>query len=105
MFSSCYSLAELHLDNWSNANISKIITNLPADNSGVTRTIYCKESEAAGLTLPEGWVFSYIDEEPEQGGGTSGSGNKNPGKPSGSGGNYKPGKPSGGVSGGSGNGV
>ena len=65
MFDSCYSLTELHLDNWSNANISKIITssNLPTDVAmdGGARTIYCKKSEAAGLTPPEGWVFSYVD--------------------------------------------
>jgi hypothetical protein len=31
----------------------------PVDNYG---TIYCKESEAAGLTPPGNWVFSYIEE-------------------------------------------
>ena len=63
MFDGCYSLTELHLDNCNNDTISKIITssNLPTDNYGGTRTIYCKKENAAGLTPPEGWVFSYVD--------------------------------------------
>ena len=63
MIDSCYFLQELRLDNCSKDTISKIITssNLPTDNYGGTRTIYCKKSEAAGLTPPEGWVFSYVD--------------------------------------------
>ena len=64
MFSDCTSLHTLHLDNCSNDTISKIINSMgfPVDNYG---TIYCRESEAAGLTPPPGkwnWVFSYIEE-------------------------------------------
>jgi hypothetical protein len=34
---------------------------LPTDAiDGVTRTIYCKEENAIGLTPPENWEFSYV---------------------------------------------
>ena len=69
MFKNCTLLHTLRLDNCSNDTISKIITseNFPTNAiEGVTRTIYCKESEAAGLTPPINWVFSYVtEEEPE----------------------------------------
>ena len=69
MFYSCTKLHTLRLDNCSNATINRIITssNFPTSAiEGVTRTIYCKESEAAGLTPPTNWVFSYVtEEEPE----------------------------------------
>ena len=64
MFNQCNSLQELHLDNCSNDTISKIITSTGFPTNaidGVTRTIYCKEENAAGLTPPTNWVFSYID--------------------------------------------
>ena len=64
MFSGCTALHTLRLDNCNNDTINKIITSgyFPtAAISGVTRTIYCKESEAAGLTAPKNWVFSYVD--------------------------------------------
>jgi surface protein len=69
MFSGCTALHTLRLDNCNNDTINKIITSSyfpTAAISGVTRTIYCKESEAAGLTAPKNWVFEYIDkvEEP-----------------------------------------
>jgi surface protein len=63
IFSGCTALISLRLDNCSNATIQKIITSSgfpTAAISGVTRTIYCKESEAAGLTPPENGVFSYV---------------------------------------------
>lgn len=73
MFDSCNKLHTIRLDNCSNATISKIITssNFPTNIiEGVTRTIYCKEENAAGLVAPTNWVFSYIVEElpeaPEQ---------------------------------------
>jgi surface protein len=63
MFENCNNLHTLRLDNCNNATISQIITSsgFPTTAiSGVTRTIYCKESEAAGLTPPRNWVFSYV---------------------------------------------
>ena len=57
----CTGLQTLRLDNWNTDTISKIIafnSGLPVNNYG---TIYCRESEAAGLTPPGNWVFSYID--------------------------------------------
>ena len=69
MFRNCHALHTLRLDNCSNATISKIINSgeFPAAAiEGATRTIYCKESEATGLTAPTNWVFSYVtEEEPE----------------------------------------
>ena len=64
MFSGCTSLHTLRLDNCSNDTISKIIASggFPTNAiEGVTRTIYCKEENAAGLTAPTNWVFSYVD--------------------------------------------
>jgi surface protein len=61
MFDGCTSLQELRLDDCSKSDISKIITStsFPTNAiSGVTKTIYCRESEAAGLTKPGNWVFS-----------------------------------------------
>jgi surface protein len=67
MFSGCNSLHTLRLDNCSNDTISKIIKSSGFPTyaiTGVTRTIYCKESEATGLTPPTNWVFSYVEEPP-----------------------------------------
>jgi hypothetical protein len=64
MFDSCTSLQELHLDDWNNDSIGRLISHseLPTNAiDGVTRTIYCKEENAAGLTPPENWQFSYVD--------------------------------------------
>ena len=64
MFANCSKLHTLHLDNCSNDTINKIITsyNFPTNNiDGQVRTIYCREENAAGLTPPTNWVFSYID--------------------------------------------
>ena len=68
MFSNCTKLHTLRLDNCSNATISKIIKsyNFPTNAiTGVTRKIYCKEENAAGLTPPTNWVFEYVKEEPD----------------------------------------
>jgi surface protein len=68
VFLNCTALHTLRLDNCNNDTISKIIksSGFPANTiSGVIKTIYCKESEAAGLTVPNGWVFSFVEEEPD----------------------------------------
>jgi hypothetical protein len=64
MFSGCSKLHTLRLDNCSNDTINKIITSsgFPIKTiEGVTRKIYCKEENAAGLTAPTNWIFEYID--------------------------------------------
>jgi surface protein len=64
MLQNCKALHTLRLDNCSNDTINKIITskNFPTNAiEGVTRKIFCKESEAAGLTAPENWVFEFIE--------------------------------------------
>ena len=64
VFRNCNSLHTLHLDNWDNETISKIIgcSYFPKNAiEGVTKTIYCKEENAAGLTAPTNWVFSFIN--------------------------------------------
>ena len=68
MFLSCSDLHTIRLDNCNNNFISYIInsTSFPTDTiSGVTRTIYCTEDAASGLTAPTNWVFSFIDGEEE----------------------------------------
>jgi hypothetical protein len=63
MLYSCKKLHTLRLDNCNNSNISKIITSTSFPTNviyGATKTIYCKEEEAAGLTVPRNWVFSYV---------------------------------------------
>ena len=64
MLDFCSKLHTLHLDNCSNDTISKIITSSSLSTgtiTGVTRKIYCKEENAAGLTAPNNWIFEYID--------------------------------------------
>ena len=65
MFNGCSKLHILRLDNCSNDTINKIITSsgfpTNAITTGVTRKIYCKEANAAGLTAPKNWIFEYID--------------------------------------------
>lgn len=64
MFMGCYNLCTIRMDNCDSFTISKIINSsgFPTNAiEGVTRTIYCKETEAAYLTEPDNWVFSYID--------------------------------------------
>jgi surface protein len=68
MFHNCNKLHTLRLDNCSNATISKIIksSGFPTGTiEGVTRKIYCKKAEAAGLTEPKNWVFEFIDQQGE----------------------------------------
>ena len=72
MLEGCNSLHTLHLDNCSNATISRIIneSGIPTEqiydySTGetilVTRTIYCKEENAAGLTPPTNWEFVFVE--------------------------------------------
>ena len=61
-FTNCNNLHTLRLDNCNNITISRIITNLPTNAiEGVTRKIYCKEENAAGLTPPTNWIFEFVD--------------------------------------------
>jgi surface protein len=64
MLGFCRKLHTLRLDNCNNDTISKIITSSSLSTGiieGVTRKIYCKGENAAGLTAPNNWVFEYID--------------------------------------------
>ena len=62
MFTGCTSLHTLRLDNCNNTIINRIIKQLPTGTiEGITRRIYCKEENAAGLTPPKNWVFEYIE--------------------------------------------
>jgi surface protein len=65
MFSYCDSLHTIRLDNCTKETISKIINSEPFSTDYYTgnmpRRIYCKRANAAGLTAPENWQFSYID--------------------------------------------
>lgn len=65
---NCNSLHTLHLDNCNYDTINKILTCYGGTHSfptgtidGVTRIIYCKKENTAGLVEPEGWKFSHID--------------------------------------------
>ena len=76
-FYRCRVLRTLRLDNCPGDTINKIITstNFPTgvitDSSGkeilddegntIPRKIYCKQANAEGLTLPDGWEFVYVD--------------------------------------------
>lgn len=63
-FMGCTSLHTIRMDNCSNATIRMITGtgDFPSGTiDGVTRTIYCKEANVAGLTAPKGWVFSYVN--------------------------------------------
>jgi surface protein len=67
MLQNCDSLHTLRLDNCSNDTINKIITSdsFPTNAiEGVTRKIFCKKSEAAGLTAPTNWVFEFVKDIP-----------------------------------------
>lgn len=64
MFAECLNLHTIRLDNCNNATIKKIIEsyNFPTGEiEGITRRIYCKQTNATGLTTPNGWQFEYID--------------------------------------------
>ena len=63
MFIDCNNLQELRLDYCSAETVEKIIyeSDLPTNTiTGVTRKIYVKQANAAGLTAPINWVFEYI---------------------------------------------
>ena len=63
MFYDCNKLQELRLDNCGAETVEKIIyeSDLPTNTiTGVTRKIYVKQANAAGLTAPTNWVFEYI---------------------------------------------
>jgi surface protein len=65
-FKDCYRLHTLRLDNCDNTTIKTLIesTEFPTNPiAGVTRKIYCKKENAAGLTQPVNWKFEYIDED------------------------------------------
>ena len=64
MLVGCDKLQELRLNNCDSKTISKIINayGFPTGAiTGVTRKIYCKEANVAGLTAPDGWVFEFVD--------------------------------------------
>ena len=64
MFNGCNKLHTIRLDNCSNDTINRIITSYGFPTNaieGVTRKIYCKEENAAGLTPPTNWVFEFVD--------------------------------------------
>ena len=66
MFGLCNNLRVLRLDNCNSDTIDKIITSyrFPTGTiNGETRKIYCREENAAELTLPEGWEFVYVTYE------------------------------------------
>ena len=66
MFEGCESLHTLRLDNCNNTTISNIITStlFPTNAiDGVTRKIYCKEENAAGLIPPTNWVFEFVESD------------------------------------------
>lgn len=64
MIVECPKLHTLRLDNCSNDTIRKIIESdgFPTGTiDGATRKLYCKQANAEGLTLPDGWEFEYVD--------------------------------------------
>jgi hypothetical protein len=66
MFGYCENLKRLRLDNCNDVTISLIIhsSNFPTNAiNGVSRTIYCKQSESydRGLLPPENWIFRCVD--------------------------------------------
>lgn len=68
-FYGCSSLHTIRLDNCNNDTINKVVSSseFPTNTiSGVTRKIYCKQSNVTGLTAPSGWVFEYVTEGDEE---------------------------------------
>ena len=58
----CPNLHTIRMDNCNSYTISKIIKGIPNfKNDGTIRRIYCKQTNATGLTAPGGWQFEYID--------------------------------------------
>lgn len=68
MFQSCTSLKYLDLSRLNSIDaVRKIIKSsyFPTGTiPGVTRKIYCKQENAAGLTPPTNWEFVFVDEVP-----------------------------------------
>jgi surface protein len=64
MLHNCDSLIELRLDNCNNTTISEIINSYWFTTNAIAggRRIYCKKTNATGLTPPTNWEFVYIDE-------------------------------------------
>ena len=68
MFQGCDSLRYLRLNNCDNKTIKKIVGSLDFPTgtvSGLSRNLYCQEKNAEGITLPYGWRFEFVEEEPE----------------------------------------
>lgn len=68
MFQGCDSLRYLRLNNCNNTTIKKIVESLDFPTgtvSGLSRNLYCQEKNAEGITLPYGWRFEFVEEEPE----------------------------------------
>lgn len=68
MFQGCDSLRYLRLNNCDNKTIKKIVGSLDFPTgtvSGLSRNLYCQEKNAEGITLPDGWRFEFVEEEPE----------------------------------------
>ena len=64
MFSECPKLHTIRLDNCSKNTIEKIIESYgfpTGEIEGIPRRIYCKQTNASGLTAPDGWQFEYIN--------------------------------------------
>lgn len=64
MLRGCNELHTLRLDNCNDDTVRKIIasSDFPTNAiTDVTRKIYCKKAEAAGLTEPTNWVFEFVD--------------------------------------------
>jgi surface protein len=65
ILTNCNNLLTLCLDDCSNDTINNIVnsmgfpTGLTSD--GKQRDIRCRQANAEGITLPDGWNFSYID--------------------------------------------
>ena len=68
-FYGCSSLHTIRLDDCNSNTINKVISSseFPTNTiSEVTRTIYCKRSEAYDLEPPTNWVFEYVTEGDEE---------------------------------------
>lgn len=65
MFHMCTTLSMILLDNCDHDTISKIInsSSFPTDDIGERRRISVRRTEAYGLTPPENWEFTYVQEQ------------------------------------------
>ena len=65
MFADCPKLHTIYMNNCNYNTIRRIINSygFPTGEhpEGVTRKIYCKQTDAAGLTEPDGWDFIYVN--------------------------------------------